>query len=185
MGLDTVEMIMDIEDEFGISIDDRDASRLETVGQIFDHVLMLMGRDPARKTATCASARCFYDVRRALRADRDVRPLRVRPDTTLEELVPEARRSGVVKRLTRKLRLPETPTRFVAQTGTREPQAGLRVRDIVASYVQHVPLRFVHGGRVDDDAVWHALCQIVTKYAGGDPARITRETHIIKDLGLG
>src|SRR6476661_8919685 len=120
MGLDTTEMIMDIEDEFAIGIADSDVSRLETVGQLFDQVVLQLHRNPARKTMPCASARCFYDVRRVLGSDRAVRPLRVRPDSTLEELVPPDDRRDVVKRLTRRLNLPDLPSRFVARTGTRE-----------------------------------------------------------------
>lgn len=175
---------MEIEDEFGITIADRDASRLETVGQVFDHVMLLLSRHPARRIALCASAHCFYEVRRTLLADRDVRPFRIRPDTTLEELAATDRRPGVVKRLTHTLRIPDLPTRFVARTGKREPRPDLRVSDVVASYVQQVPLRFIKGGRVDESVAWEALRDIVLKYAGGDRARITRETHIVRDLRL-
>jgi hypothetical protein len=185
VGLDIVEMIMDIEDEFAIAIDDRDASSIETVGQLFDHVVQSLHRNPARKITPCASARCFYNVRRALRADRAVRAVRVRPDTTLDELVSADSRRDVVKRLTRTLNLPDVPSRFVARTGTREPAPGLRVRDVVASYVGHVPLRFIRGGEVDTTAVWNGLCEVVAKYAGVEPGRIKPETHLIKDLRFG
>src|SRR6187399_3091943 len=111
MGLDTTEMIVDIEDEFAISIDDRDASSIETVGQLFDHVVQSLHRNPARKVTPCASAHCFYKVSRALRADRGVRPVRVRPDTTLEELAGPDRRGDVAKRLARTLHLPDVPSR--------------------------------------------------------------------------
>jgi hypothetical protein len=185
MGLDIIGMIMDIEDEFAVAIDDRDASSIETVGGLFDHVVQSLHRNPARKTMPFASARCFYDVRRALRADRAVRPVRVRPDTTLEELAGPDHRGDVAKRLTRTLHLPDVPSRFVARTGTREPAPGLPVRDVVASYVRQVPLRFIRGGEVDTTAVWNGLCEIVAKYAGGEPESIKRETHLVRDLRLG
>jgi acyl carrier protein len=181
MGLGIVELIMDIEDEFGISVDDRDVSEFETIGQVFDLVMHSLKRQPA--TAPCASARCFYNVRRALSADGDVRRTRVRPDSTFEELVAQDRRWAVVKRLTRRLGLPDLPTRFVARTGTREPQ-WLRVRDVVASYVQRSPGRFVRGRRVDEQAAWEALRGIVVRHTGEDPIRITRQSHFLRDLRL-
>lgn len=41
MGLEMVELVMDCEDEFGISIPDAAVSEIETVGQFFDLVLAL------------------------------------------------------------------------------------------------------------------------------------------------
>ncbi len=38
MGLDTVEMIVLVEDTFGIQIKDEDAENIATVGQLIDHV---------------------------------------------------------------------------------------------------------------------------------------------------
>ena len=99
--------------------------------------------------------------------------------------VPAGQRREVFKRLTQNLGLPSPPSRFVARTGTREPRPGLRIRDLVASYVQQVPDRFIRGGRVDEDAVWKALSEIVLKYSPGDSSRITRQASIVRDLGLG
>ncbi len=36
--LDTVELIMDLEEEFGIEIPDEDAEKLTTVGSVIDYV---------------------------------------------------------------------------------------------------------------------------------------------------
>ena len=36
--LDTVEMVMEIEDEFGIEIPDEDAEKMATVGQAYEYV---------------------------------------------------------------------------------------------------------------------------------------------------
>lgn len=36
--LDTVEMVMEIEDEFGIEIPDEDAEKLQTVGEAIEYV---------------------------------------------------------------------------------------------------------------------------------------------------
>jgi hypothetical protein len=44
LGLDTVELIMEVEKEFGIQIEDQRASRLQTVGDLLVCVLDLMRR---------------------------------------------------------------------------------------------------------------------------------------------
>ncbi|MDB6026999.1 MAG: hypothetical protein JWM68_3222 [Verrucomicrobiales bacterium] len=38
MGLESVELVMAIEDEFSIAIGDADAERMQTVGDLFDYV---------------------------------------------------------------------------------------------------------------------------------------------------
>ena len=39
MGLDTVELVIEVEESFGFSIDDNDASSLETVGDLYAYIL--------------------------------------------------------------------------------------------------------------------------------------------------
>lgn len=39
MGLDTVELLMDVEETFDIEISDKEASEIETVGEFYDVVL--------------------------------------------------------------------------------------------------------------------------------------------------
>lgn len=43
--LDTVEMIMEIEDEFGIEIPDEDAEKMSTVGAAIEYVKQKMASD--------------------------------------------------------------------------------------------------------------------------------------------
>ena len=42
MGLDTVELVMAIEDEFGIQIQNQDAARLGIIGDLYDHVIQIL-----------------------------------------------------------------------------------------------------------------------------------------------
>ncbi len=43
MGLDSVELVLATEEEFGISIDDADAARLTTPGELADYVALRLG----------------------------------------------------------------------------------------------------------------------------------------------
>ncbi len=47
MGLDTVELIMEMEETFGIKIDDRDAEQIGTVGQAYRYILGKLEHGPA------------------------------------------------------------------------------------------------------------------------------------------
>jgi acyl carrier protein len=46
MGLETIELVMEIEDEFGIQIPDEEAERLQTVGQLEQYVVSKTSSDP-------------------------------------------------------------------------------------------------------------------------------------------
>ena len=62
MGLDTVELVMDVEESFGIEIPDDDAQLIVTVGDLFEFIKSQTELAP---TGTCLTAATFYDVRRA------------------------------------------------------------------------------------------------------------------------
>jgi acyl carrier protein len=48
--LDTVEMIMEIEDEFGIEIPDEDAEKIQTVGKAIEYVKKKVEAQQAKAT---------------------------------------------------------------------------------------------------------------------------------------
>jgi acyl carrier protein len=88
MGLDTVELVLAIEEEFGVPIDDNDAAELTTPGQVTDYLFARLDR--ARNT--CSSQARFYRLRRALVATLGVRREEIRVDTRIDSLLPKDRR---------------------------------------------------------------------------------------------
>jgi len=86
MGLDLAEMVMDIEDAFGIVIPD-DVLLTSTVGELTDFVRQQLEENHERK---CYSGFCFYRLREALCtvSGRDKRT--IRPSTALIEIVAAA-----------------------------------------------------------------------------------------------
>ena len=87
MGLETVELVMDVEESFGISIPDEKAQDIVTVGDLFEFVKSRAKLAPA---GTCLTAATFYDVKRALR-DRGISQ-RFGPSTHLADILPSADR---------------------------------------------------------------------------------------------
>ncbi|MEZ6137254.1 MAG: hypothetical protein R3C53_20385 [Pirellulaceae bacterium] len=65
MGLDTVELAMEVEESFGITIPDGRACEMRTVGGLFSFILAET-RDQTRDPISCLSAATFYDLRRRL-----------------------------------------------------------------------------------------------------------------------
>jgi acyl carrier protein len=45
--LDTIELVMEFEDEFGTQIPDDQAEKIQTVGQAIDHIKKAMAQKPA------------------------------------------------------------------------------------------------------------------------------------------
>ena len=85
MGLDGVELVMETEDEFGITITDEEAEACRTVGDLHRLVCHKL-RVPTRE---CWSRVAFYEVRRRLVGLLGCSTRDLRPSTRLAHLVPE------------------------------------------------------------------------------------------------
>src|SRR5688572_32218043 len=94
MGLDTVELVMEIEDAFGITIPDEDAEKIETIGQTAAYVvgrLRLMAPVTEARSwksrSYCATSRAFYQLRSELRSRFGIPRRLVMPTSRIGELV--------------------------------------------------------------------------------------------------
>lgn len=87
MGLDGVELVMEVEDRFAVELPDDEVSRIRTVA---DLAAIVIARLP-RGQNVCPTARMFYVIRRLLVADAGVRRNDVRPDSPLDKLIPSNR----------------------------------------------------------------------------------------------
>ena len=90
MGLDTVELVMDVEESFSIEIPDDDAQQIVTVGDLFEFIKSQTDLAPA---GTCLTAATFYDVRRAFQ-DSGFNE-RFGPSTQLCEIAPTKHRRSL------------------------------------------------------------------------------------------
>jgi acyl carrier protein len=89
MGLDTVELVMEVEEHFGIALRDEDAERIRTIGDLADAIL---SRIVAATALTCPSIPAFYALRSTLRQSLDEPQLRIRPTSLLSEIIPISKR---------------------------------------------------------------------------------------------
>jgi hypothetical protein len=114
MGLDLVEIIMDIEERFGVEIPDEDASRVNTVADLIDAVCKQLDT-AAQKceksdqiSVICHSSRAFYRFRKELTRILPLGRRDVKPSARLEELIPrQVRRQTWQALRLADLRLPE------------------------------------------------------------------------------
>ena len=84
MGLDTVELVMAIEDEFGIVIHDGEAEKMTTPGQVSDYV---MERVHTRKEDPNASQAAFYRLRTMLMREFAIPRHEIRPGMPLQRVL--------------------------------------------------------------------------------------------------
>ncbi len=102
MGLDTVELVMTIEETFDITIPDADAEKIQTVGHLYYYILSKFHSEE-RETSRCLSAATFYRLRRGLMRSFRVPRREVRPPSEMETLIPAMDRKSEWKRLGERL----------------------------------------------------------------------------------
>lgn len=84
MGLDGVELIMELEDEFGVSLPDDKMTECRTPRELIEIIWSLLrGAD----VAGCPSQRAFYMLRRVVTETLKVPRRDIRPDTPVRSLV--------------------------------------------------------------------------------------------------
>lgn len=96
MDVDPAEVVMELEETFGICIPDQDTEHIRTVGQLINYVTSKVG---SVRTAACLTSRTFYQLRRALMAAMPMDRRNVHPASDLEALIPPRRRRAVWKQL--------------------------------------------------------------------------------------
>lgn len=89
MGLDAVELVMAVEEKFGISITDEEATRAVTVG---DLKCLVRAKLDVTDGDGCLTQRAFHLIRKKAIAEFGVLRRNLKPDTTLDTVVPESTR---------------------------------------------------------------------------------------------
>jgi hypothetical protein len=181
MGLDVVELVMELEDEFGLSISDEVAEKLlVSVGTTIDLVLAELRRRDG-EAGVCATARSFYRLRRGLVRDCEVRHADVRLDVAIGELLPRRQQRRAWQRVAGSagLRGVESWTPFRAPFPPQE----MSVRDLLKTRVMPTYRRF--DGSLDEDEVTRRVFEIVAEKAGLPVDRVHRESRYIEDLEMG
>ena len=100
MGLDTVELVMDVEDAFDIRLPDDECCRMRTVGQLADCVLDHLAAKPNDR---CMTAYAFRKVRRVIVGAFGRPPAEVRPNTAVAQIDPSPGRRSLYARLREEL----------------------------------------------------------------------------------
>lgn len=93
MGLDSIELVMELEDHYNISIPDDQASKVRTVADLANMILSLLpatlvSASSRRRDEPCPTAQAFFKFRREVMSVTGVDRACVRPSTRLDALFP-------------------------------------------------------------------------------------------------
>lgn len=88
MGLDIVELFMEVEDVFDIQIPDDRYDEMRTVGGLYDFVIEAKG-EAVNPRSRCLSMVTFLMIRRAFVSDINATRQSIRPRTSVDETLPE------------------------------------------------------------------------------------------------
>lgn len=97
MGLDVVELVMEVEDAFDISIPDDDFEEIMTVGDLHDYIVKRRCvEDPDRNEPTrpnvCLTAMAFVRIRSVLVSKLGIERSTIRPETGITDMLPRSNR---------------------------------------------------------------------------------------------
>ena len=98
MGLDAVELVMETEQAFGISLPDDNVSKVVTAGDLHDLVCRCLS---ATEHTSCLTAVAFYRVRKLLISVTGAARSEIRPKTDLQTLLPACQRKAVWRQMER------------------------------------------------------------------------------------
>lgn len=94
MGLDAVELVMEIEEEFGIKLSDDEVAPVETVGQIIQLVESKITPESRQKLGAA-----FYRLRQVIADSALIDKRLIRPSTDLRPFIPDSQVSSVWREL--------------------------------------------------------------------------------------
>ena len=176
MGLDAVELVMEIEDEFEFQIPDADAEKIQTVGDLVDYVLNRLRPGPP---PPCATARAFYNFRRVCedvcqRSYRSIRPA-TRISTIFQETQDDA-----WPRVARELGIAGDYS-FDHSVPIYRPAALATVADIVRKVPRRWPDARLRGDPFAED-VFRRVRKIIVEQVGIAESEVHRGLHFINDL---
>lgn len=98
MGLDSVELVMEFEDEFGVEFTDAEAGSMNTVGKVADHIQTELEKQ-SLQPEYCPTSRSFYKVRQQLSSVLSIARRTIKPKDALEKLIPLEKRRDIWAKL--------------------------------------------------------------------------------------
>jgi len=181
VGLDGVELVLAIEEEFGVEISDRDAEAMVTVGDVYEWVKIRVESDGP---IACLTQRVFYQLRRALVDNYQLERGLIAPNVRLTELLPLKSVEDGWPFLQLFIDL-KTPPFSVANEyfGFRLSDQTLTVRELVESLIQLNSKTILFPQKDSAEEIWNRLVRVFVRQLNVRPDEVRPEASIVRDLG--
>jgi len=181
MGLDSVEMVIAIEEEFGIDIPDEVAGQFATVGDLYNYLKKELKSTPP---AQCITQRMFYRVRRALVENYDIQKQSVTLDSCLKNLVPEGelKEAWPFLDLFAELEFPKLEKNWWP-IGSRLKVDELTLRELLTTMTSlNAEKLLMEPG--SDEEVWVRMTKVIERQLNVSVHEIQPDAVFTRDLGM-
>lgn len=181
MGLDSVQIIVDTENCFGIKIEDREAEKMRTVGDLVDYVWINIKH---KNTKACMTQILFFRLRKFFVEQLDISPNQFKQDSHFSEFGKRKELNNLLKKLELelKLKLPNIFTGdrvllfFKAQSDT--------VQDLIDGIIYKNIKELDREYGITKDAVFSIIASITHEIVGVPRKDIIPSAKFVDDLGV-
>ncbi|MBX9724393.1 MAG: phytanoyl-CoA dioxygenase family protein [Candidatus Obscuribacterales bacterium] len=182
-GLDTVELVMAIEEEFGLEIPDVAAEKMVTVGDTYDYLRMRLASAPP---AECLSQKIFYKLRRGLIDNFKVKRHSISPDTKLVDVlsIEDIEGGWPYLQFFTDMKTPDykKANHLLILLGFKRPVHMLTMRELVAALIEMNHSSFVIAHATDEE-IWRRLVDVVVRQLSVSRDEVTYSASYTSDLG--
>ncbi len=181
MGLDAVELLMAIEEEFGLEIPDHDAERITTVGEAYNWLRATLQSTPPAK---CITQKMFYKVRRALIENYGLSKQSITLDAKIKDLVPaqELKEAWPYLDLFAELAFPKLDKNWWPM-GRRFSTDELTLRELLTAMATlNAEKMLVEPG--SDEDIWIRLTKVIQEQLNVSLRKIAPDASFTKELGM-
>ncbi|MBS1953900.1 MAG: phytanoyl-CoA dioxygenase family protein [Cyanobacteria bacterium SZAS-4] len=180
-GLDSVELIMAIEEEFGLEIPNEVAENLFTVGQTYEYLRSQLDKADGEE---CFSQRLFYKLRKALVNNFNLQRREITPESNMSDLVPleQLEEGWSFLRLYIDQEIPnfEVPSYGLFFKG---PSRTLTMRELVFA-MMNINRDYQAYKKSSEAEVWNRLVAVVIAQLNVNRDEVTYNASFSKDLGV-
>jgi acyl carrier protein len=181
VGLDSVELILAIEEEFGVAIPDGDAEKMMTVGDVFAWLKSCIG---SVAPGTCLTQSVFYKLRRALVENYRLERNAITPETKLTDFLSVREIEEGWPFLQMFIEVNPPPFAIANKiVGFRLSKEPLTMRQLVDALLV-VNGELLNSGRDSEEKIWRRLVEVFSRQLNVLNEDVKPEASITRDLGV-